>query len=101
MTALLSDGLTVVNELMPTDEGTYVIIIAVLDSNGDYEGSYQYTFSIVAAGSGDDSEDDPDDTTVTDDSSGSDNTLFFGIAAAVIVAGLIIGVLYIHEARKI
>lgn len=51
--------------------------------------------------SGDDSEDDPDDTTVTDDSSGSDNTLFFGIAAAVIVAGLIIGVLYIHEARKI
>lgn len=45
--ALLGDGLDAVNALLPTDYGTYIITVAVLNTNSSYAGSYEYVFELV------------------------------------------------------
>jgi len=43
---LLSDGEAALKAIIPADAGSYVLTIAIVDSNSQYTGSSQWTFTI-------------------------------------------------------
>ena len=47
-TCLLSDGLEAVNALLPTDDGNYLLTVAVVSGNDSYTGASQLSFSVGA-----------------------------------------------------
>ena len=52
MTCLLSDGLAAIEDILPAEDGTYQLTIAVRSEDDTYAGTAQWVFSIGQAQAG-------------------------------------------------